>query len=106
MAVCNVNEQWCEAVSHVAPWAEHQQSDVALQYPRSPVTANMHVPDVVVWLHTSPPQVCPLAMQSVSFTQGPLMLKVVPKASPVALLRLPPPVKLLMRATFSASGLV
>ena len=57
MAVCNVNEQWCVAVLHVAPWAAHQQSVVALQYPRSPVTANMHVPDVVVWLHTSPPQV-------------------------------------------------
>jgi hypothetical protein len=47
MPVCNVNEQWCEVVSQVAPWAAHQQSLVALQYPGFPVTENMHVPGVV-----------------------------------------------------------
>src|SRR5450432_2011124 len=42
-------------------------------------------------------------MQSVSFMHGPLVLKVEPMLLPVALLTLPPPFKLLMRAIESAS---
>ena len=72
----------------------HQHWAAVEQVPRSPLAELTQVWEVV--LHTSPPQVWPAPMQSVSFMHA------IPDGGPVIVrpgFTVPPPIRLLMRPT-------
>src|SRR5260370_13698795 len=88
-----VNEQWCVVASQVAPSLMHQHWAAVEQVPVSMVAEPTHV--CVMALQTSPPQVWPAPMQSVSFVHA------IPGGGPTLTpgFTVPPPIRLLIRPT-------
>jgi hypothetical protein len=88
-----VNEHWCVVASQVAPSLMHQHWAAVEHVPGSMEAEPTHVCDMA--LQTSPPQVWPAPMQSVSFVHA------IPGGGPTVTpgFTVPPPIRLLMRPT-------